>query len=117
MFLHFIAGGLVTEIHHVTRFLELGKNGIINCSFSDNFYGVYWYDSDDTVQAIPIISITEGVKTADNSGEYEIEVDGSLVVTNVSIDHEHNFTALLFHTQSAIPIRHVATAYVIGKYL
>ncbi|PIK48485.1 hypothetical protein BSL78_14634, partial [Apostichopus japonicus] len=110
-----ITGGLVTEIHHVTRFLELGKNGIINCSFSDNFYGVYWYDSDDTVQAIPIISITEGVKTADNSGEYEIEVDGSLVVTNVSIDHEHNFTALLFHSQSAIPIRHVATAYVIVR--
>ncbi|PIK51576.1 hypothetical protein BSL78_11538, partial [Apostichopus japonicus] len=110
-----ITGGLVTEIHHVTRFLELGKNGIINCSFSDNFYGVYWYDSDDTVQAIPIISITEGVKTADNSGEYEIEVDGSLVVTNVSIDHEHHFTALRFHTQSAIPIRHVATAYVIVR--
>lgn len=116
---HFVLGKASQEIRHTWQYLELEKTGILNISLVDDFHGVYWYGSAETVQSRPYISIANDVKSGTGyySGDYNIETDGSLVIQVVSFKHERNFTAMVFLTQSSLPIRHIVPVKVFGKSL
>ncbi|KAJ8051023.1 hypothetical protein HOLleu_04435 [Holothuria leucospilota] len=84
-------------------FLELGKFGIVNCSFGEPYYGIYWYSSSNN---IPVIFYQDSVKkgTGYTSGEYDIYPNGSLKINTVSLHHETRFTVEYLSSLTGIPV-------------
>lgn len=89
------------------QYVELGKVGTIKCSFQEGFYGVYWYNSVDVTQN-PFFYYEQLKKSGKGfeTGEFDVENDGSLVIRNVSLQHDHEFTVAILSqkTDEAISI-------------
>lgn len=91
------------------QYLEIGTSGTIVCSFSDNFSSIHWYYK---------LTITEGPATVSyiknqnvegagyDSGEFDIRSDGSLIINNVSVEHEIKFTVYEYETDQESLARH-----------
>ncbi|XP_071851662.1 uncharacterized protein [Apostichopus japonicus] len=79
------------------QLLELGKIGSVQCLFTNNFNEVHWFNSTNVVDDKPIISLQGSRK--DGSGyltrEYDIRKDGSLIIHNVSLQHELTFAVVV----------------------
>lgn len=101
------------------QYLERGQRGIVHCSFSDQFFGVYWYNSTNYLEE-PRPTIYYSNKQRDGegylSGEFDILEDGSLVVNNVSFEHDHGFTVIMFRTKTEETIPTYVNVVVIGKH-
>ncbi|KAJ8033449.1 Protein NLRC5 [Holothuria leucospilota] len=82
------------------QFLELGKTGYIECFFTKPFFGIFWFDSLDHVNNVPIAMLKDSVKSGDGyqAGEYDINPHGSLIITEVSPLHEKSFTVYKLET-------------------
>ncbi|XP_071852226.1 uncharacterized protein [Apostichopus japonicus] len=80
--------------------LQLGTIGVLDCSFPKEYFGIYWYDTQDLTKQ-PFVFIQEGQKRGHGyeSGEYDLYTNGSLLINRVNIEHERIFTVVLFETR------------------
>ncbi|XP_071853138.1 uncharacterized protein [Apostichopus japonicus] len=78
------------------QYLEMYETGIIQCSFDDGFVGIQWYDSTKE-GTTPIITFVRSLKSGRGymSGDYDIFPNGSLIVTNVTVQHDRVFSVVL----------------------
>lgn len=97
------------------QYLERGSMGIIHCSFLNAFYGVLWYNTTDVENFESVVSFVESVKNGKGflTEEYDIRSDGSLIIKNVSLKHETNFTVLKLDTRFDSPSNYFTINVVI----
>lgn len=90
-----------------TQYLELHEPGTIQCFFREGFFGIYWYDSTETVKDIPILNFQGSTKsgTGFTSGEYDIHPNGSLIIHNVTVDHEKSFAVVKLNSSEQTPLQ------------
>lgn len=96
------------------QYLEYGKPGTIQCVFID-FFGVFWYNSTD-VERTPMLSYKKSEKSGDgfSSKEFDILTNGSLVINNVSLRHDHVISVVMMKTKYADALVVNVSVYVIG---
>lgn len=101
------------------QYLELGRPGTINCDFGDDFLGVYWYNSTTLLDSDQIIYYSDYNKdgTGYLSGEFDILPNGTLIINNVSLHHEHVFTAVMFRTKVETTVPIYVMVIVTGKHI
>lgn len=65
---------------------------------------------------MPIVQYTDGKKsgTGISSGEFDVDQYGVLVVQNVSLHHEHPFTAAFIHHGAETPLIINVFVHVMG---
>lgn len=82
------------------QYLERGTMGSINCAFPEDVCAILWYNTTHFTQFESIISYVESAKSGSGflSGEYDIHANGSLVIRNVSLQHETVFTVAILDT-------------------
>ncbi|XP_071851766.1 uncharacterized protein [Apostichopus japonicus] len=75
------------------QIVEIGGRSILNCSFSEGFVGIMWYNSTNFEDDPPILVFQHSEKSGQGyaSGEFDILPSGSLIINNVSIMHETVF--------------------------
>ncbi|PIK60654.1 hypothetical protein BSL78_02429 [Apostichopus japonicus] len=81
------------------QYLEIGKSGIILCHFPDGFSSVHWYNTLNIIDDDPTLNYEGGsIKSGSgyDSGEFDIQFDGSLLINNVTLNHETIFTVTKF---------------------
>lgn len=68
------------------------------CQFPPDVKKIFWYDDASNDDSIPIITFVENVNggVAYDSGEYNLFSDGSLIIHNVSMDHDRSFKVIYF---------------------
>ncbi|KAJ8034282.1 hypothetical protein HOLleu_21050 [Holothuria leucospilota] len=78
------------------QYLEINQRGTIQCTFQDDAFGIYWYNSTDTVEEKPILNFQGSMKSGIGftSGEYDVHPNGSLIINNVTVRHDNNFTVV-----------------------
>ncbi|XP_071852734.1 uncharacterized protein [Apostichopus japonicus] len=79
------------------QYLQLGKKGMISCNFPGGLYGTIWYNSSNlTSEYRQLISHKEDIVSGPGykSGEYGVQLDGSLVINKVSTQHNTYFGVL-----------------------
>lgn len=88
------------------QYLSFGSLGTITCPITENALVVSWYNSTNYVNDYPIIYLSDSIKggVGYDSGEYDILLDGSLVVNNVSMKHEGIFTLSVLYRDMNEPI-------------
>lgn len=100
--------------------LEIGKSGTISCSFPNDFSSVHWYYNLDVTDGPPTLSYELQDQTVNgdgyDSGEFDINPDGSLIINNVSVHYETNFTVVKFQTLFEPPERFVISIITISKF-
>ncbi|PIK46097.1 hypothetical protein BSL78_17036 [Apostichopus japonicus] len=94
------------------QIVEIGRRSILNCSFSEGFVGVLWYNSTNFEDDPPILVFQHSEKSGQGyaSGEFDILPSGSLIINDVSIMHE---TVFWFLKSSISKIRKMAFVKVI----
>lgn len=99
------------------QYLKLGKRGIIECSFGIHLHAIVWYDSVDTIENDPIANCVKVETLGDDcaSEGYDVDVNGSLIISQVSLYHERTFTALQFMKNTEEPITHHVKIIVTGE--
>ncbi|KAJ8027639.1 hypothetical protein HOLleu_32840 [Holothuria leucospilota] len=99
------------------QYLNLGIIGTIQCSFRENFYGVYWYSSTDSTNNYPLLTFQESEKGGDGylSGEFDVFPNGSLVIKNVSLADDHIFRVILLDSKDVDSVIHDILVYVIVR--
>lgn len=97
--------------------LNLGIIGTIQCSFRENFYGVYWYSSTDSANTYPLLTFQESEKGGDGylSGEFDVFPNGSLIIKNVSLRDDHIFRVILLDSKDVDSVIHDIRVYVTGE--
>ncbi|PIK46895.1 hypothetical protein BSL78_16242 [Apostichopus japonicus] len=80
--------------------LELYQPGIIQCSLEAGFFGVQWFNSTEE-ETSAFITYVRDVKDGPgfSSGDYDVWLNGSLFVRNVTVEHERVF--IVTHAPSA----------------
>ncbi|PIK52626.1 hypothetical protein BSL78_10486 [Apostichopus japonicus] len=91
-----------------SQYLEIGKSGTIVCHFEDTFSSIFWYYKADVELDQPTVTYEDGQREGDGylSGEFDIRSDGSLIVNNVSVEHETTFIVIEFETVDKLPNRY-----------
>lgn len=99
------------------QYLVLGSSSTVNCYFKATFISVHWYDSPNYFDFKPLISshITSLEGPGYTSGEFDIQDDGSLVIKNVSLEHEKVFTVVVITSNDDDPEAYSVSVNVIGK--
>lgn len=97
------------------QYAELGETVTLECSFEEDSYGIYWYDTTDVTEN-PFLYLDEGVKTGEGylSGEFDIHANGSLIIKNVSLDHDHVFTVVQLQNEETFIITNNVKVVVTG---
>lgn len=87
------------------QYLDLGETGVIQCNFGIDFYGVFWYNTTEHRTEDPFFYYVRPTKSGrgHTSGEFDIFENGSLVINNVSLQHEHFFRVVMFLEDQAEP--------------
>ncbi|KAJ8046173.1 hypothetical protein HOLleu_04767 [Holothuria leucospilota] len=77
------------------QYIEFGKTGVLECKYH-NFFSVIWYNSTDYVNSEPLLYFKQFVKSGPGyvTGEFDVNQNGSLLIRNVSFQHEGNFTVI-----------------------
>lgn len=101
-----------------TQYIEVGSNYTLCCSFGDDFYSVLWYDSVDYITTTPIVMLQEENIIYDDGSirDYDITINGSLIIHDVSIIHERTFLAIKFERKDSEPSLHCVAVIVTGKW-
>lgn len=75
------------------QFLELGRAGIVHCFLGDPVYGAFWYNSTKDEGNRPVLYYSNFTRSGRgyDSGEFDINANGSLIINNVTLQHEHTF--------------------------
>ncbi|KAJ8018728.1 hypothetical protein HOLleu_43122 [Holothuria leucospilota] len=92
--------------------------GIIHCTFEENMFGVLWYNSTDFDIEEPIVTLfgTEKGGPGFLSGEFDVLFNGSLIINNVTLYHEHSFYVSKFSSQDDDPVSISVEIIVTGKF-
>ncbi|PIK45551.1 putative NLR family CARD domain-containing protein 4 [Apostichopus japonicus] len=85
--------------------IEVGTRGVVSCQFTDGFTSIHWYNSSDYISDLPVVSYENTKKSGEGfeSGEFDIQEDGSLVINRVAIKHETTFSVLQFKAGEQVP--------------
>lgn len=99
------------------QFFEVGETATLNCSFPVDYFGIFWYNTADYIFAYPIVYLKDSIKAGEGyeSGEFDINDDGSLVILNISLEHDHNFTGTLLESPDSRTIVINVAVFVIVK--
>ncbi|KAJ8019398.1 GTPase IMAP family member 7 [Holothuria leucospilota] len=105
-----LSDGIVEEGCSSVQYLELGKSGTIQCSFQEDYFALFWHNSTD-VTMVPILVLKDSVKSGAGylSGDFDVHSNGSLIIHNVSLEHEHSFAVLKFDSNVDDPDVHVVS--------
>ena len=78
---------------------------------------VYWYDTLDSNTKSPVLYyyIPDKSGTGFDSGEYDVHSNGSLIIQNVSLSHDHFFRALVMYSDFNQDCTEDIRVIVIGK--
>lgn len=87
------------------QYLERGTRGMIHCSFYEDYYGIFWYNTKNIGETESFISCVQSVKDGKGyvSGEYDITFNGSLMIQLVTLEHENTYTVLKVNTELDLP--------------
>ncbi|PIK62864.1 hypothetical protein BSL78_00198 [Apostichopus japonicus] len=87
----------------LVQYLEIGRMGLVHCSFKENYLAVAWYNVNEMK---PILLYKDGVKTGDgfDSGEFDIYPNGSLVIRNVTMNYESVYTVSKILSRLELPV-------------
>lgn len=79
------------------QYLELKKTGIISCVIEGHYFGIYWYNSTDSTNNTPMLSMEGSILDGDiyPSDDYHLLENGSLSITHVTLTHEHTYRAVV----------------------
>lgn len=75
------------------QYLEFGRTGTIDCTFQEGFFAVLWYNTSNLSEDVLLLHYQSSFKLGPGyqSGEFDIFPNGSLIITNVTHQHDHNF--------------------------
>lgn len=109
--------GVISEECDSPQYLEYGRSGTVQCLFQTNFLSLLWYNATGTVVYAPIVTYTQSVKSGRGieSGEFDIFSNGSLVIHEVGLVHEHNYTVAKFTDLDEEPTVFVVRVIVTGE--
>lgn len=101
------------------QYLELGKSGVVRCTFDGGYHSVYWYKNTNIIGQKPFIEDTPSGTAGPGyeSGEFDINEDGSLIINEVFLEHEATFTVTTFHSAEDIPPTISVDVKTFGKSL
>ncbi|KAJ8048428.1 hypothetical protein HOLleu_00743 [Holothuria leucospilota] len=101
------------------QYLEIGTSATIDCSITKPFQGVYWYNSSDSRTNYPSLIYENNTKSGPSylSGDFDVDHDGSLVINNVSLVHEHLFKVVVVYVENADTLEAVVRVSVKVKPL
>lgn len=101
------------------QYLEIETSATIDCSISKPFQGVYWYNSSDSRTNYPSLIYENNTKSGPSylSGDFDVDHDGSLVINNVSLVHEHLFKVVVVYVANADTLEAVVRVSVKVKPL
>lgn len=96
------------------QYLEIGKSGLIQCSFNGSFSVVAWYNVDEMRS---ILLYQDGVKSGDGyeSGEFDIHANGSLVIQSVTVEHEAVYSVTRAISSAVSAVSYDIRVYTTGK--
>lgn len=85
------------------QYAEYGKTELINCEFEREFYAVYWYNSTNVATDLPILTLDASGKSGPGivSREFDVHQNGSLVINEVTLEHDHSFTVIYVKTMAS----------------
>lgn len=89
------------------QYINLGSVGIVECTFPEGFYGVVWYDKEKfSSSGHSFLQFIDGERNGEGyaSGEFDVYPNGSLVIRNVTLQHERSFTVSIFESESDVPV-------------
>ncbi|KAJ8048891.1 NLR family CARD domain-containing protein 4 [Holothuria leucospilota] len=88
--------GVLSEGCDSPQYLEVGKQGMISCFFEEGFYVILWFNSRYDSDQEAILTLKSDSKTGKglDSGEFDIYPNGSLIINNVSLKHDHDFSVI-----------------------
>ncbi|KAJ8050840.1 NLR family CARD domain-containing protein 4 [Holothuria leucospilota] len=89
---------------------------MISCSFDEGLT-ISWYNSTTLVGEYPLIHYTFSAKDGEGyeSGEFDIHHNGSLIIKEVSLRHEHKYAVQYLHTTTEDPVTIYFSVVVIVK--
>lgn len=98
------------------QYVQFRKVGIIHCNLNDTFSAVFWYDSTNIFDDEPVVTFTHSIKGGQGykSGEFDITQDGSLLILDVRLNHEKNFTMARFASLDENPSTFTVSVVVTG---
>ncbi|XP_071816497.1 uncharacterized protein [Apostichopus japonicus] len=73
------------------KYVAYNQKAIISCDYTRSFYTVRWFLEDNEN---PLLRIDDTRKSGSGfvSGEYDIQVDGSMVIKRATVEHEGSYT-------------------------
>ncbi|XP_071852687.1 uncharacterized protein [Apostichopus japonicus] len=106
--LWFILSGTVVALDKCQspQYLLLGKKGMISCNHPGDLYAAVWSNSTNvTSNGGPFISLRDGIISGPGheSGEYDVEPNGSLIINKVSTKDNHFFGVTILATLDEDP--------------
>ncbi|KAJ8048540.1 hypothetical protein HOLleu_00895 [Holothuria leucospilota] len=87
------------------QYIELGTSGMVNCKFDEGYFGVFWYNSTEYTYTRPVIYLQGSEKGGRGykSGEFDIYPNGSLIINNATMQHDHFFTVIVLEALTDPP--------------
>lgn len=105
------------------QYLRIGQKGTIKCRFPESFFGVYWYLAQNlTSDDRPFLSYRQGSASGSgyDSGEYDADSNGSLIINTVSSQNNRYFTVTVLGSFTDDPqpksIHVIVYATPVGQY-
>lgn len=92
---------------------------MILCHFPDGFSSVHWYNTLNIIDDDPTLNYEGGsIKSGSgyDSGEFDIQFDGSLLINNVTLNHETTFTVTKFTDNEDSPRIYAVDVHTFGKW-
>lgn len=87
-----------------TYYLEIGKPAVVSCEYDRSFYAVRWYRNGEDFSFLRIDGKNKG-GTGYTSGEFDIQTDGSMVIPEVQLEHENNYTISVLDSTGVVHSR------------
>lgn len=96
------------------QYIEVGRRGIIYCAFEDGFLAITWYH---VGEGKPLLLYQDGSKSGEGfqSGEFDIYPNGSLIIMNVTVDHESVYRVTKASSGSEPIVFYSISVYTTGK--
>lgn len=100
------------------EFFEYKTRSFIHCKFSEDCTSLYWYDNADNSEETATLIYDWKTKSGEGfaSGEFDIQSNGNLIITNVSFEHERKFKVICILTNDLFNTYHVDVV-VTGEHM
>ncbi|KAJ8048742.1 NLR family CARD domain-containing protein 4 [Holothuria leucospilota] len=101
------------------QYFQIGTKATVNCMFQENYTNLFWYEPTDPFHDNAVVIVQNSVKQGRGllSGAFDIDANGSLIINNVTLQHEGTFTALLLQTLESDAVRFDVQVFVFGPFL